>query len=79
MNAKLFSIHEVFRLSQLRRILQCWRSSLQRGWCPRRRIEDRIEDLPLFAQVVVKSSNVVLPRCRFVDDDTKVHAARAAC
>jgi len=63
-----FNICEVFRLSRLSRILQCWRSSLQRGWCPRR----HIENLLLFAQVVLKTSNVVIPRCRFVDDDTQL-------
>ena len=60
-----FSICEVFRLS---RLYKFWRSSLQRGLCPRR----QIEDLLLFAQVVLKTSNVVIPRCRFVDDDTQL-------
>ena len=63
-----FNICEVFRLSRLSRILQCWWSSLQRGWCLNR----HIEDLLLFAQVVLKTSNVVIPRCRFVDDDTQL-------
>ena len=75
------SICEVFRLSDLSHMLQCWRCTLQRGWCALLRIEERIEDLLSFAQVVLKTSNhVVIPRCRFVDVDTytKVRAVPTA-